>query len=90
MYVELPAIDADITKGDTIGAVESVKSASDILAPASGRVLETNAMLEEKPGAINKSPEGEAWIAKIKIGDQSELETLMDKEAYGKFTAEDT
>lgn len=87
--MELPAIDADITKGDTIGAVESVKSASDILAPASGKVLETNKMLEEKPGAINKSPESEAWIAKIKISNQSELESLMDKDAYKKFTAED-
>lgn len=46
-------------------------------------------MLEEKPGQINKSPESEAWIAKIKVKDTSELEELMDKEAYGKFTAED-
>lgn len=90
VYVELPALDTDITKGDTIGAVESVKSASDILAPVSGKVLETNGMLEEKPGAINKSPEGEAWIAKIKMADTAELDTLMDKEAYGKFTAEET
>ena len=67
-----------------------MKSASDILAPASGKVLETNEMLEEKPGAINKSPEGEAWIARIKMSDTGELDTLMDKEGYAKFTAEET
>ena len=47
-------------------------------------------MLEEKPGAINKSPEGEAWIARIKMSDTGELDTLMDKEGYAKFTAEET
>jgi glycine cleavage system H protein len=88
VYVELPVVDADISKGDTIGAVESVKSASDLLTPISGTILETNTELEKSPGNINKSPEGESWIAKIKVKDTLEFDELMDKEAYAKFTAE--
>lgn len=88
VYVELPAIDTDVSKGDAIGAVESVKSASDILTPVSGKILETNSTLEGSPGNINKNPEGESWIAKIKVKDTTELDGLMDKEAYAKFTEE--
>lgn len=81
----------DVQAGDTIGAVESVKSASDILSPISGVVAEVNTSLEEKPQALNKDPEGGSWIAKVKVeeGAQSVLESLMDKEAYEQFTKEE-
>jgi glycine cleavage system H protein len=69
-----------------MGAVESVKSASDINVPASGKIVEANSALEEKPGDVNKSPEDQAWMAKIEISDAGELEGLMDEEGYKAFT----
>ena len=71
-----------------MGAVESVKSASDILTPVSGKIIEANDVLQEKPGTINKSPEGEGWIAKIQVRDAGEVENLMSMDEYAKFTAE--
>lgn len=88
MYVELPTEDMEVSKGDAIGAVESVKSASDIMTPVSGTIVAINNVLEDKPATINKSPEGEGWLAKIKVADVQELEALMDGEAYRKFTEE--
>lgn len=85
MYVELPEVGLEVSKGDTMGAVESVKSASDILSPVSGKVTETNGVLEEKPGTINKGPEGEGWFAKIEVSDKGELKGLMSKEEYDAF-----
>ena len=76
----------EVKKGDSIGAVESVKSASDIMSPVSGTVTEANSVLEEKPGTINKGPESEGWFAKIELSDAAEVETLMDAEAYKKLT----
>lgn len=88
VYVELPQIDQEISAGDTIGAIESVKSASDILSPVTGRIVEANGVLEDKPGTINKSPEGEGWIAKIEVEDVATVNDLMDKAAYDDFTGE--
>ncbi|KAL6248602.1 glycine cleavage system H-protein subunit [Rhinocladiella similis] len=88
VYVELPELGLDVSKGDTIGAVESVKSASDIMTPVSGKVVDHNKVLEEKPGTINKSPEGEGWLAKIEVSDTTELDSLMSKEEYDSFEKE--
>lgn len=85
MYIELPILDTEISVGDTIGAVESVKSASDLLSPLAGKVIATNEMLEQKPGTINQAPEGEGWIAKIEVG-EGEAPGLMNGEEYRKFT----
>lgn len=68
--------------GEPVGAVESVKSASDVLSPVSGKVIEGNTALEDNAKIINQSPEGEGWIAKIQVSDAAELETLMDQAAY--------
>ncbi|MCJ1429672.1 glycine cleavage system H-protein subunit [Sticta canariensis] len=87
VFVELPALDTEVSAGDTLGAVESVKSASDILSPLGGKVIAKNDLLEEKPGTINKAPEGEGWIARIEVGD-SEVLGMMDGEEYRKFTEE--
>jgi glycine cleavage system H protein len=80
--VELPAIDTEVSAGEVIGAVESVKSASDIMSPVTGTVLAANTVLEDKPKTINDSPERDGWIAKIKVGDVSEIDGLMDEKAY--------
>lgn len=88
IYVELPQTGMEVGHGDAIGAVESVKSASDIMTPVSGKVVDANAKLEETPGLLNKSPEDEAWIAKIEVGDMEELNGLMDGEEYKNFTEE--
>lgn len=85
VFVELPEVGMECGKGDTIGAVESVKSASDIMSPVSGQVTEVNEVLSEKPGTINKGPEGEGWYAKIELTDVAELEGLMSKEDYDAF-----
>ncbi|EEH40959.1 glycine cleavage system H protein [Paracoccidioides lutzii Pb01] len=82
VYAELPAVDFEVDAGETIGAVESVKSASDIMSPLSGTVIEVNTKLEESPKIINKSPEEQGWFAKIKVVDETELEKLMDKKEY--------
>ncbi|MCJ1476730.1 glycine cleavage system H-protein subunit [Lambiella insularis] len=88
VYVELPTTGQEVVAGDAIGAVESVKSASDIYAPIGGTVTEANSLLEEKPATINKGPEDEGWIAKLEVKDTAEVEKLMDVEAYRKFTEE--
>ncbi|KAI9887243.1 MAG: glycine cleavage system H-protein subunit [Watsoniomyces obsoletus] len=86
VYVELPQIDIEINAGDSIGAVESVKSASDIMAPVSGKVVATNEKLNDKPSLINQSPENDAWIAKVEMTKPEEWEGLMEGEDYAKLT----
>ncbi|KAI4223534.1 MAG: hypothetical protein L6R36_005354 [Xanthoria steineri] len=86
VYVELPTLDLQVSAGDGIGAVESVKSASDIMTPVTGKIIATNEKLEEKPSTINQGPEGEGWIARIEIEDAKEVESLMDLDAYRKHT----
>ena len=77
-----------MSAGDSIGAVESVKSASDIMTPVSGKIIAANDVLQEKPGTINKGPESEGWIAKIEVTDVEEIKDLMNDIEYGQFTAE--
>ena len=89
VFVELPTIDLEVGAGDSIGAVESVKSAADINTPVSGKIVEANDELQGKPNTINKGPEAEGWIAKLEISDAAELDNLMSKGAYDEFTAED-
>lgn len=84
--MELPTADQDVKEGDAIGAVESVKSASDIYAPVSGTIMEGNSELESKPGLINSGPETAGWIAKIMVKDPSKLDELLDVAAYKKHT----
>ena len=68
--------------------MESVKSASDIMTPVGGKIIEANDILAEKPATINKEPESGGWIAKIEVTDPAEAEGLMDADKYGEFTAE--
>jgi glycine cleavage system H protein len=89
IFVELPTADSEVRAGEPVGAVESVKSASDVLAPISGKVVEGNTALEDKAKLINESPEDAGWIAKIKVHDVKELEGLMDVKAYKQSVGED-
>jgi len=84
VFVELPKIGTQVAQGEQIGAVESVKAASDIYAPISGTIEEINERLSEEPGLLNKSAENEGWLCKIKISDPSEMDKLMDLEEYKK------
>jgi len=84
VFVELPKIGTQVAQGEQIGAVESVKAASDIYAPISGTIEEINERLSGHPGLLNKSAEDEGWLCKIKISDPSEMDKLMNLEEYKK------
>ncbi|KAF2835395.1 glycine cleavage system H protein [Patellaria atrata CBS 101060] len=90
VYVELPEVGLEVEKGGAIGTIESVKSANDLYSPVSGKIIEANSTLEDKPGSINVDPEGNAWIAKIELASdgKAELEGLMTKEKYKEFAGE--
>ncbi|HKX23006.1 MAG TPA: glycine cleavage system protein GcvH [Rhizorhapis sp.] len=85
VFVELPAEGAKFEKGDDAAVVESVKAASDVYAPVSGEVVEVNGALEEEPALVNSDAEEEGWFFRMRLGDPSELEGLMDEAAYNKF-----
>ncbi|CUB05953.1 glycine cleavage system protein GcvH [Marinomonas fungiae] len=82
VYLELPEVGSETTATQQFSLVESVKAASDIYAPVSGEVIEVNEALDDSPELVNESPFGDAWIAKIKLSDPSELDKLMDADAY--------
>lgn len=84
VYVDLPDVDDEIEAGDDFGAVESVKAASDLSTPVSGKVVEVNEALEDTPELINKDAFG-AWIIKVELSDTSELDNLMDAKKYEEF-----
>jgi len=88
VFVELPDIGLNVEKDGNAGVVESTKAASDVYTPISGEVVENNQTIVDDPGKINIDPENEAWFFKLKIKDKSELETLMNKEEYNKFSKE--
>ena len=81
VYVDMPEVDDEVTAGEEFGAVESVKAASDLFSPISGTVIEVNEALEDEPELINKDA-FENWIIKVELSDKSELDNLMDAEAY--------
>jgi len=85
VYVDLPQEGSMLSKGDTLCSIESVKSANDVYTPVSGEVVEVNSALEDAPETINESAEGEGWICKIKISDESELDRLMGLDEYKKM-----
>jgi len=82
VYVELPEVGAEINAGEQFSLIESVKAASDIFSPVSGEVVAVNDALADTPELINSSPFDEAWIAKIKLGEASELDNLLDADGY--------
>lgn len=88
VYVEIAvAVGDTISKGDTIGTVESVKAAADVYAPASGTVTAINEGLASTPEIVNSDPYGDAWLIKLKVSNPAEIADLMDAAAYEKFCA---
>lgn len=88
VFAELPKPGAKIEAGKAFGNVESVKAVSEIYAPASGEVLETNADLQNTPEKINTDPHGAAWLIKVKLANPADLNALMDGPAYEAYIAE--
>jgi glycine cleavage system H protein len=85
VFVEVPEKGKTVQQGEAFGVVESVKAASDIYAPVSGEVIETNEELADAPETVNKDPFGGGWMVKIKPSDLSEYEGLMDAAAYKEY-----
>ncbi len=82
VFVELPEVDAEIEQGGDTVVVESVKAASDVYAPVSGTVTEINGTLVGEPALVNANAEGDGWLYKMKLSNPSELEELLDMDAY--------
>ena len=85
VFVELPEVGTMVEKGKDAAVVESVKAASDVYAPLSGEVVETNDGLEDDPALVNSSPEEDGWFFKMTVADKEEMEGLMDAKAYKSF-----
>ncbi|MEF3048236.1 glycine cleavage system protein GcvH [Pseudotabrizicola sp. L79] len=85
VFVELPEIETMVSTGDEVVVIESVKAASDILAPLDGEIVEVNDKLVDKPALVNEDPVGEAWFFKMKIDDMSALDDYMDEDEYNDY-----
>ena len=84
-FVELPKIGAVVKQFGVLGSIESVKAASDIFSPVSGKVIKVNDALDTAPEAVNESAEDAGWMAQVEIADESELKNLMTQEQYNDF-----
>ncbi|MGR3454389.1 glycine cleavage system protein GcvH [Pseudooceanicola sp.] len=82
VFVELPEVGTEVAKDDECVVIESVKAASDILAPLDGEIVEVNETLVENPAAVNDDPMGEAWFFKIKPADPSQMDDYMSEAEY--------
>ncbi|MES2970405.1 MAG: glycine cleavage system protein GcvH [Pseudomonadota bacterium] len=82
VFVELPEVDAMVAQGDEVVVIESVKAASDILAPVDGEIVEVNEKLADKPGLVNDDPTGTGWMFKMKVDDLSVIDQFMDEDEY--------
>jgi glycine cleavage system H protein len=87
VFVQLPQVGTSVTRGATIAVVESVKAASDIFAPLTGRIAEVNTAAVSDPALVNKAPIGAGWLFKIDLSDAAELSQLLDESAYLKIVA---
>ncbi|REH87403.1 glycine cleavage system protein GcvH [Staphylococcus felis] len=88
VFVELPEVDDKVSEGETFGSVESVKTVSELYSPVSGKIIEVNEDLEDEPEAVNESPYEKAWMVKVELSDESELDALMDAAAYEEMIGE--
>ncbi|WP_114964971.1 glycine cleavage system protein GcvH [Alkalilacustris brevis] len=85
VFVELPEIETMVARGDEVCVIESVKAASDILAPIEGEIVEINETLVDNPGLVNEDPLGDAWFFKLKVDDPSVLDEFMSEDEYKDF-----
>ena len=84
VYVDLPSVGTEFSVGDSFGAVESVKAASDLYSPLEGEVVEVNSELDDTPGKVNDSPMGEGWFMRLKLGPEgiTGFDNMLDEKAY--------
>ncbi|HYI98404.1 MAG TPA: glycine cleavage system protein GcvH [Thermoleophilaceae bacterium] len=87
VFYDPPEVGATVSKDQTYAEVESVKAVSDVFAPLSGEIVEVNGALTDAPEKINSDPYGDGWLVKVRLSDQSELETLLDVAAYRDLLA---
>jgi len=85
VYVEVPALGAKLAVHQVMGNIESVKAVSDVYSPLSGEVVAVNGGLNNSPELVNQDPHGQGWIARIKVANKSELDSLMNSVEYEKF-----
>lgn len=85
VFVELPEIETQVTKGDEIAVIESAGMNVDLLAPLDGEIVEVNEILSSKPHLVNEDPTGDAWFFKIQVEDAGELEIYMTEDEYRDF-----
>ncbi len=90
VFVELPEKGSNVEKDGTAGVVESTKAASDVYTPVSGELIDINQSIVDDPSKINADPEGDAWFFKLKMKDKTEMDSLMNKEEYDKFSKENS
>jgi glycine cleavage system H protein len=88
VHFEPPEAGATVTKDEPYGEVESVKAVSDVISPLSGEVLEVNSKVVDEPETVNEDPHGEGWLVRIRLSDPSEVDSLLDAEAYKQVVAE--
>lgn len=82
VFVDIPEDLEELTKGDSFGTIEAVKTVSDLFAPCDGKVVEVNTALADDPQKVNSDPYGEGWLVKIELSDSSQLDSLLDAESY--------
>ena len=87
VYVDMPEVGDEVTKGEEFGAVESVKAASDLISPISGEVVEVNEALEDEPELVNADAFGN-WIMKVRVSDPAEIDNLLDAKGYAAICEE--
>ena len=90
VFAELPEKGSNVEKDGTAGVVESTKAASDVYTPVSGEITDINQSIVDDPSKINADPEGDAWFFKLKMKDKTEMDSLMNKEEYDKFSKENS
>lgn len=90
VYLELPEAGESFDEGEPFGVVESVKAAADLFMPVAGEIIEVNEGLMDEPEVVNTDPYGQAWMVRIKLEDASQLDDLMDAEAYSAYCEERT
>ncbi len=88
VYIELPEVGTEVSAGSTYAEIESVKAVSDVYAPLSGTIVETNEEVVDAPELINESPYEDGWLIKVKLSDPAELDELMSAEEYDQALAE--
>ncbi|EGG94135.1 Glycine cleavage system H protein [gamma proteobacterium IMCC1989] len=85
VYVELPDVDDEVSTGDEVVVIESVKAAGEVLAPCNGRIVEVNTALIDDAEIVSNTPESDGWLFKLQISDLSDIESMLDRDAYEKL-----